>query len=182
MLISADPGITGALAVYDWRTGYVATYAIPVAPTGPDGRNRVDPVELASLVSCLAMLEPAAAVFENTNGRGGQDAAAAYQFGRAAGILEGQLAAAGVPIVFVSPAAWKPRLGVPSNKRQARARATVLLPEAAHLWRLQRDHGHAEAAMLGYYGAHVLGLDGCQGVAAARPRIRITAETLQAIG
>lgn len=181
MILSADPGISGALALYDWRTSFVQTWASPVEPTGPDGRNRVDVAALAALVSCLAMAEPVVAALELTNGRGGQDAAASYQFGRAAGILEGLVVAAGIPVQWISPSAWKPRLGVPSDKKRSRERASQLLPHAAHLWRRQTDHGHAEAAMIGYYAAHVLGLDGCVGAPAARPRVKFTARTFAAL-
>lgn len=182
MILSADTGISGALALFDWRTAHVETFAIPVSPTGPDGRNRVDVPELVAVLSLISIVGPTTVVLENTQGRGGQDASRAYQFGRAAGILEGAIVAAGLPEpIFVSPAAWKPRLGVPADKRQSRARASVLLPLAAHQWRLQCQHGSAEAAMLGYYAAHVLGLDGCPGTAAARPRVRLTATTIEAV-
>ena len=39
---------------------------------------------------------------------------------------------------------------------RCRARASELMPEAVSLWRLKKDHGRAEAALLAWYGAHKL--------------------------
>ena len=55
-----------------------------------------------------------------------------------------------------SPRRWKRALHVPKAKDAARARASQLLPEAAHQWRLRKHDGRAEAALLALYGARQL--------------------------
>ena len=73
------------------------------------------------------------------------------------GVILGVLASRSVPLLLVSPVSWKRALGVPKAKDGARARASQLLPEAAHQWRLKRHDGRAEAALLALYGAETSG-------------------------
>lgn len=188
MLLGADPGTHGALALYDWRDNTALPFALPLlgytgnisAHIDVPGTARVDVDALLSLCAALATLEPVACVVEDVHGYGGQNGAAAFVFGQAFGELCTALRAAGVPLVFVAPSVWKPALRVPSNKRQAVARASALIPSAAHHWPLVGLDGLAESSLIAYYGAHVLGLDGCAGSKKAkRTRQKFTAAAIE---
>ena len=77
-------------------------------------------------------------------------------FGRSRGIIEGVLAAADVPIVWIAPAQWKRAVGIPPGqngaKDAARSKAIAIWPsEAAHFARV-KDHGRAEACLIGVAG------------------------------
>jgi hypothetical protein len=71
-------------------------------------------------------------------------------------ILIGVIAARSIPLTLVPPVRWKRALAVPKAKDGARARASQLLPGAAHQWQLRRHDGRAEAALLALYGARQL--------------------------
>lgn len=185
MLLGADPGLYGGLAIYDWRNASVSAFRIPTVARARAGKaavDRIDTFALLETTAALAALGCAEAVLEDVHGYGGQDGARSFQFGSAFGELKAALVAAGFKVALVPPSTWKPRLQVPSGKNAARARASELLPAAAGLWPLSGDDGLAEAALLGYYGAHVLGLDGCACCfAAKRERKSITQEALAEI-
>lgn len=188
MLLGADPGTRGALSLYDWRDNSALPFRLPLlgytgnngACADLSGTDRLDVAGLLALCATLAAIEPVACVVEDVHGYGGQNGAAAFVFGQSFGELCTALRVAGVPLVFVAPSVWKPALRVPSNKRQALARASALIPSAAHLWPLVGDDGLAEASLIAYYGAHVLGLDGCEGSKKAkRARQKFTATALE---
>jgi hypothetical protein len=75
------------------------------------------------------------------------------QQARRYGVTLGILAALHLPYTIVAAAQWKKFLRVSANKEAARARATELLPGAAHQWRRKRDYNRAEAALVALYGA-----------------------------
>lgn len=183
MLLGADPGLYGGLAAYDWRDNSATSFAMPLIE---QKRNRKSPIPrlctdgLLSLCSALAMLDPVACVLEDVHGYGGQGGDTSFVFGQAFGELRAALRAAGVPIVLAAPSAWKPRLGVPADKKAAVARAVELMPCGADAWvRHTVDDGPAEASLLAFYGAHVLGLDGCAPtIGRRRPRHRFTSRLL----
>jgi len=49
-------------------------------------------------------------------------------------------------MTIVAPVRWKRALAVPAGKDGARARASALLPRAAHLWPLVKHDGRAAEA------------------------------------
>jgi crossover junction endodeoxyribonuclease RuvC len=151
MIIGADPGTKGAIAalgvtLHAWR--------LPTEPVKVNRkeRDRLDPVALYDLVRDLAMLAPRFVVLEKVNGYGGQSGSTGFVFGRTYGLLELAFVAAGIPIRYVTPSAWKADMRCPGDKNLARARATELFPAHAHLWKRKSDDGLAEAAMLAEWG------------------------------
>lgn len=185
MVLGADPGLNGGLALYSWQTAAVSTFRMPTvarARVGKDAVPRLDTFALLETAAGLSALGCTEAVLEDVHGYGGQDGARSFTFGEAFGQLKAALFAAGFSVHLVPPSVWKPRLQVSSDKNAARSRAAVLLPAGAALWPRSADDGLAEAALLAYYGAHALGLDGCPcAFGTKRERKRLTAETLAAI-
>jgi crossover junction endodeoxyribonuclease RuvC len=80
----------------------------------------------------------------------------AFAFGRSRGIVEGVLAAAGIPATFIAPAAWKRAIGIQPGregaKDAARAEALRRWPSHASLFARVKDDGRAEAALIGVAG------------------------------
>lgn len=154
MIVGADPGIHGGVALLDGPD--VAVWRTPVVATKVNGkwRERIDPEALLVLAHDLAWLRPRRVVLEHVNGFGGQSGSTSFVFGKAAGLLEMAFIAAGLGAVLVRvpPATWKPVMKAQGDKNAARARASELLPAHAKLWRRARDDGLAEAALLAIYG------------------------------
>lgn len=180
MILGADPGKTGGLALYEAATGSVAAYRIPLTLQPRRDKtaiHRIDVINLLRLLSNIANLEPSAVVIEDVTGWSSDGGSRAFQFGRSVGQLETAMAAAGLPgPIRVSAAVWKAALGVTADKATSIARASELMPGGAASW--AKADGLAEAALIAYYGAHALGLDGCEPKQRKRARHRITASSL----
>jgi crossover junction endodeoxyribonuclease RuvC len=73
-----------------------------------------------------------------------------FTIGLGMGVWLGLLGAMGLAHTRIRPAVWKRRLGLTSDKEQARLRAMQLFPAADV--RRKRDHGRAEALLLALYG------------------------------
>ena len=70
--------------------------------------------------------------------------------------IEGVLSAAGVRVVFLTPAPWKRFAGIPVGREEAknlaRSKAIALWPNRASLFARRSDHNRAEASLIGLAG------------------------------
>ena len=139
-LISVDPGVTGAVAVFDLGN-LVELHDMPVN----------DGVSAAGVAQLVHQLRPDRAVVERLQAMPGNGSIASYKSGRGMGILEGVLAARLVPVELVRPARWKRDLRLSSDKGRSRARACELFPQHAGLFGRVKDDGRAEAALIGWW-------------------------------
>jgi crossover junction endodeoxyribonuclease RuvC len=157
MIVGIDPGLSGALFFLDLghpATGEAIDLPVHLLPRG--GRKKRE-LDIAGLVGILASRQLDHAFVEQAGAMPRQGIASTFAFGKIFGALLGVLVARSVPLTLVTPVRWKRMLGVPKAKDGARARASQLLPEAAHQWRLKRHDGRAEAALLALYGVRQLG-------------------------
>jgi len=97
--------------------------------------------------------DPNRAFVEHVAARPGEGAVGAFAFGRSRGIIEGVLGAAGIPVTFVTPAAWKRAVGIPGASNDAsRSDAIRRWPAHAALFARKKDDGRAESALIGIAG------------------------------
>lgn len=158
MILAVDPGIHGALAVYlDGKIGVedMPTYKAKAGARKTD-RLFIDEPALVRIVTG-AGLAGYTLVIESVGGIPGQSAPSAFNFGHGVGVVIGAALATGMRIERVASSTWKSALRVPADKRAARARASELIPDLAHMWPLQKHDGRAEASMLALYGHQILG-------------------------
>lgn len=93
------------------------------------------------------------AFVEFIGARPGEGPAGAFAFGRSRGVVEGVLAAAGIPCTFIAPASWKRAVGLSlASKDAARAEAIRRWPCHADLFARVKDDGRAEAALVAIAG------------------------------
>lgn len=160
MFIGIDPGLKGAIALYD--ASRLRIYDMPVhsVTRGKTEKLRVDLHGLSELIGRVAEMGPMLAVLEDVGGMPGQSAPAAFSFGWACGALAASLAAHRVPFRMVQPQAWKKHFKIRGDKDDALALATQLMPQHAHLWAARRGNGdahlragRAEAALIARYAA-----------------------------
>lgn len=152
LILGVDPGLSGALA---WITPdtqrIVAIEDMPVtAAASGTGRSEISPAALSMLVTRDNLLS---AVLERVSSRPGEGVSSAFKFGTGYGMIQGVLAAHGVPVRFVTPQVWKRAMGIPSGapKDASRQRAMEAFPTQALLFSRKKDHGRADAALLALY-------------------------------
>ncbi|HEY7821438.1 MAG TPA: hypothetical protein VIG24_01320 [Acidimicrobiia bacterium] len=91
---------------------------------------------------------PDMVVVEQVHAMPKQGVSSTFAFGRAVGIIEGVIAARGLPIHWVTPQRWKKAMGVTSDKNTSRQQAINLWPEAADMFARVKDADRAEAALI----------------------------------
>jgi crossover junction endodeoxyribonuclease RuvC len=150
MIISIDPGISGCIAVLNEIDGSLIDYLhTPTIKAGK--RNRVN---AAALAGFLQQYKGASHCYiEKVGAMPGQGVASMFSFGHSAGLVEGVVAALGVPMTLVTPQAWKKHHGlIGKDKDAARTRAIQLLPECRALDTKAKGQALGDAILLGRYG------------------------------
>jgi hypothetical protein len=150
IVLGVDIGVQGAIAVLD-GVRLLAVHQMPVLHDGPAGRRTVNAPLLASIVFASHATH---AFVEHVSARPKEGAVGAFAFGRSRGVIEGVLAAAGVPCSFVTPASWKRAVGLAAgrDKDASRAEAIRRWPGQAELFKLKKSDGLAEAALIAVAG------------------------------
>ena len=151
LLCGIDPGLSGAIAIYDTSTEELVTHEMPVHVLARGGKTKRE-IDRHTLADILRADRLGHAFIESVSSMPGQGVASMFAFGRAFGIVLGIVAAVGIPETLVASHTWKKRLGVPAAKHGARARASQLFPAAADQWRLVKHDGRAEAALIALWG------------------------------
>lgn len=144
-ILAVDPGLTGALAFYaPAAPDLITVHDMPVAA------KDIDP---AAIARRLQQLRPDVAIVERVGAMPGQGVSSMFKFGCGYGMVQGVVAALGIPIHLVTPASWKRHFRLPADKEAARARAIQLWP-ASDLFGLKgTGQARAEAALLARFWA-----------------------------
>jgi len=155
-----DPGLSGAIAVYRPEDGHVTCYDMPTFEV--KGKRQIDFYGLARIVDTFhlqikkAVIEEVGAKPRYVKGKPvSMGAASSFKFGKAAGAVEGVVAANFIPVRLVGPGVWKRKVGLPagSDKGASRQLACRLFPQFSHYWARVKDDGRAEAALLAIFGS-----------------------------
>jgi crossover junction endodeoxyribonuclease RuvC len=152
IILALDLGVTGAGVIH--HDGVPAEFFdMPCLNDGPAGRRSINAPLLAELVY---KSRASAAFVEAVGPRPGEGAVGAFAFGRAKGLVEGTLAAAGIPVTWLTPPTWKRIVGIPPGKEgakdAARSEAIRRWPDKTAWFARVKDHGRAEAALIGWAG------------------------------
>ncbi len=146
MIVTCDPGLNGAFFVEDTFFSAISMPTKMIAMRR-NMRRVLDEDEVANILR-TPYKSHICFVIEKVHGAPRQSAPAAFTFGYGYGVLVTTARLFGYRIVEVPAAKWKRELKVPADKEKARAMASELMPDLAHMWPLKKDDGKAEAALL----------------------------------
>lgn len=139
-ICAIDPGLTGAIAFY--------------FPSHPD-RCGVEDMPVVSketdaitLLRRLEQFKPDVIVIEIQHPMAKQGLGSTFRTGDNFGTVRGVAAGLKVPTYFVSAKDWKKHFRLDADKENARARALLLFPHSADMFRRKLDHGRAEACLI----------------------------------
>jgi crossover junction endodeoxyribonuclease RuvC len=131
LYLGIDIGLSGALAVLDGDGALISIDDMPCLKDGPAGRRAINAPLLASIIFKSHAHQ---AFVEHVSARPREGPTGAFAFGRARGVIEGALAAAGVPCTFLTPATWKRAVNLRlATKDAARSEAIRRLDRSAWL-------------------------------------------------
>jgi crossover junction endodeoxyribonuclease RuvC len=155
MILGIDPGLSGALAFMD--DNKLSVFDIPTFEITRNGKKKRQ-IDLQILLGILEErnFDLEHAYLENVGAMPGQGVSSMFQMGRGYGQIEMGLAAAGIPVTYITPQVWKKALAVPKDKDGARQRASQLMPQHADNWPLKKHDGRAEAALIALYAREYL--------------------------
>lgn len=168
MILGVDPGITGALALYQpGRKGERDIEIIDMPRTTMGETEMVDAVVIRDWLRSHDNSRPDCCFLELVNampsfGKGGEQvrmgASSAFKFGDRVGTVRTAIMMMDIPLSRVVPRVWKKAFGLHGSEGACEF-VSELLPEFAHLFARKRDHGRADAALIAIYGARMRGLE-----------------------
>ncbi len=161
-IMGVDPGLSGALAMLDTKTGEVVLDDMPVVVlstkrirskrTGKMTEKKRRAVCGKAVGDWVEQHQPDVAVVEAVASRPEQGVVSVFSFGEAYGAVVGAVTAMNVPVVRVTPAVWKRTFGlIGTDKKASLARARKLHKVAAQRLARVKDNGRAEALLLAHY-------------------------------
>jgi crossover junction endodeoxyribonuclease RuvC len=152
-IIGIDIGMTGAVALINKDGDLLEVNDMPTLADGPAGRRGINAALLAGIIVRSAASR---AFVEWVGPRPGEGAVGGFAFGRCKGVIEGVLAAQGIPTTFLTPPTWKRAVGIAPGregaKDAARSEAIRRWPQHADLFARAKDDGRAEAALIAIAG------------------------------
>lgn len=154
MFLGIDPGLSGALAFYDFPSGVLVVIDMPTVEVTRNGKNKRE-VSPALVADAIAGKGVTHAFMERVSAMPGQGVSSMFSFGRSSGVLEGVLAAYEVPTTLVTPQSWMKEMGVRAGKDGSRERAMQLFPQYSTLFARKKDDGRSDAALIAAYCASV---------------------------
>jgi crossover junction endodeoxyribonuclease RuvC len=173
IIVGIDPGVEGALALLTDSGEIIDIKDMPVVEVrvGRTTRHRIAASELARIMRAMKCDH---AVLEHVAGRPTDVPTYAGELCRAAGIVEGVIAALGIPWTSVQPTAWRKAMGVSlppgsstksERKEASRQRSMQLWPAHAELFKRKKDADRSEAALIGRWGVLCASLGGMDAAA-----------------
>lgn len=153
IVLGIDPGLSGAVAFYDTKTGDITVVDMPTVEVMRSGKkkNEVSPQLLSD---AIAAGHPAMAFVERVGAMPGQGVTSVFSFGRSMGVVEGVLAAFDIPTTIVPPQVWQKGVNLRGGKDGSRERAMQLFPRQASLFARKKDDGRSDASLIAYYGGN----------------------------
>ena len=151
-ILGIDPGVNGAIVEMTPQGELIQIHDMPTLADGAKGRRAINAPLLASIVFKSHAIK---AFCELVGPRPGEGAVGAFGFGRSRGVIEGVLAACGVPVIMVAPPVWKRAAGIGAgkeNKDSARSVAIARWPSQAELFARKCDIDRAEACLIAVAG------------------------------
>lgn len=139
-ILGVDPGLSGAL-VFLTLSGDLAEIE-----DMPHVGKEVNAHMIARLILGYGPVRHA--VVERAQSMPKQGISGAFNYGTGYGKILGVLAALDIPTVHVAPSQWKKRWNLGKDKNMSRQRATERWPGWADSFKLIKNDGRAEAALM----------------------------------
>ena len=145
-----DIGANGAFSLYV-NGKFERVIDMPCVEVIRGGKKK-NHISAQGVAAAIKELNPTHAVVEKVGAMPNQGVSSMFTFGRAAGLIEGALAALNVPVTYVTPQAWMKATQCGKGKDAIRHRCMELHPEHQQLFARVKDSGRADATMMAYYG------------------------------
>jgi crossover junction endodeoxyribonuclease RuvC len=151
IILGVDPGLSGALA---WLNDGELIEAVDM----PVVAGSVNAPAFSEWLDEHSYLRPDMAVVEKVHSMPGQGVASTFKFGASYGCVLGILGVSGIRVEHVTPNQWKKHFNlIGKEKDESRKFALDRWPTQSGLFSRKKDHGRADAALIGLWGHSVVG-------------------------
>lgn len=143
-ILGIDQGVSGAIVILDEEFKYKDHILMPTIKTGKSNR-----INGAAIVAFLKEYDISHAYIEQVNSMPKQGVASTFNFGHAAGTVEGIIQGMFIPYTLVTPQSWKKKAGlIGTDKDAARSMAVRLYPEIRDLDKKIKGQAIADALLI----------------------------------
>jgi len=147
IVMSIDPGLSGAIAVFIDDV-LIDVVDMPTHELTRNGKAKRQ-VAAADLAGIFTQHDPRHVIVEKVSAMPGQGVTSMFSFGRSLGVIEGIVAAYDIPVTYVTPGVWTKSIGRGLGKDASRARACELYPSHQKSFSRVKDDGRADAVLIG---------------------------------
>lgn len=161
IVIGIDPGYSGGVAFYDPLVKRLV--AVMPMPTITDNgvlttiMDKKPKIEVDGHLLARALLrhreDVSVVAIEKVASSPQMGVVSSFRFGQGFGVVQGVVAALGLPVKYIFPGVWKPGMGLSADKEDSTAKAISLFPEWENTFRgrMNKSAGLAEAALIAHY-------------------------------
>jgi crossover junction endodeoxyribonuclease RuvC len=163
MIVGIDPGVMGAIGLFDTERYGGAVWDMPVHEVVAKKKSKafvrrsVNGGGVAEIIyEATHRNSDIEIVVEKVTAMPGQGVSSVFSLGDSFGCIRGAVEAMGYKLTLVRPSQWKGDMGLSSDKEECRLMATEIFSNL-ELHR-KKDHNRAEALLIAVWRATQLGL------------------------
>lgn len=148
LILGIDPGCTGSVVILDEDNNYIDHLLMPTLKTGKSNR-----VNGAAVMAFLSQYKISHAYLEKVHSMPQQGVASTFNFGHAAGVIEGIIQGMMIPYTLITPQLWKKKAGlIGKDKDEARSMAIRLYPSIRVLDKKGQGQALADSILIARFG------------------------------
>jgi len=152
ILIGIDPGVSGALSVYEHKK-LIEVLDMPTMSEGKKNKKQINSAQLSlEIKKRVNGSDENAVVIEHVTAMPGQGVTSMFNFGQSFGVIKGICSALNLPVYFVRPVKWKKHFNlIGSSKDASRTKAIEMFPSFSDNMTRKKDANKADAILIGRY-------------------------------
>jgi len=152
ILLGIDPGVSGALSVYEHKK-LVKVLDMPTMSEGKKNKKQINSAQLSlEIKKRVNGSDENAVVIEHVTAMPGQGVTSMFNFGQSFGVIKGICSALNLPVYFVRPVKWKKHFNlIGSSKDASRTKAIEMFPSFSDNMARKKDANKADAILIGRY-------------------------------
>ena len=149
IIIGIDPGLSGAIAVLEYKN-VNKIFDVPTMAEGKKNKRQLNSALLVELLKeNIKNNHEIMVVIEQVNAMPGQGVTSMFNFGQTFGAIKGVCAALELPIFFVRPSKWKKHFElINSSKDSSRTKAIEMYPKLSNQLSKKKDVNKSDAILI----------------------------------
>jgi crossover junction endodeoxyribonuclease RuvC len=159
LILAVDPGMSGSIVLLsvsgkdELKSPTLVSFLLPNKTTHGTS-NRICSASIASWLNDQPMADVTHCFIEKVSAMPGQGVSSMFSFGHSAGVVEGAIAAHGIPTTLLSPQAWKKHHGlIGRDKDAARCIVSRMFPTIKEVHLKGKGQAISDAVLIGLFGA-----------------------------